>query len=413
GLVKLLVKTYKKINELLLNGILTSRIRLQEKKIRIREERTQALYQLTKEISSVTNINDITKAAIQNIKKYFNLESVIILKNEANRFEDHQQYETNFKLSENDISIAAWVFRHSAKAGKYTETLPSSNYTFYPLTGNSANMGVVAVEHRKNFTQGEEQFWDAFLSQISGKYEREFLRDATKKDFLKRESDKLYKNIFDSISNELQIPLSSIVSATEELMVNAKPDKTQQKYFSEINGGIKQLKSLVKNLFNMSHIETGQIQINPEWCDVKELINNVTETLKHELESFNLSVIIPDDIPKVYIDFGLIEQVLYHLVKNAIENTSSGSTIRMKFFYDDGVLSIIVMDRGKVIQEAEMASLFNNLYRVKKDDTRETGLGFSIIKSFVEAHNGTVTAKNRLNGGVEFTVKIPVNISEK
>ena len=87
-----------------------------------------------------------------------------------------------FNLTENELSIATWVFKHSIKAGKYTDTLPSAEYTFYPLTGNSENMGVIAVKHAIVFTQGEEQFWEAFLSQISGKYEREFLRNAAKKD---------------------------------------------------------------------------------------------------------------------------------------------------------------------------------------------------------------------------------------
>ena len=87
-------------------------------------------------------------------------------------------------FTENEMSIANWVFKHSAKAGKYTDTLPSGDYTFYPLQGNSGNMGVIAVKQQSVFTHGEEQFWEAFLSQISGKYEREFLRDAAKKTYL-------------------------------------------------------------------------------------------------------------------------------------------------------------------------------------------------------------------------------------
>ena len=164
----------------LLNGILTSRVRRQEKRIRIREERTNALYQLTRELSMATGIDEVSKIAVRYIQKYFNLDCAIFHKTDLNQFDDHIQNETKIKFSENELSIAAWVFRHSAKAGKYTDTLPSTDYTFYPLTGNIDNMGVIAVKHTNVFTQGEEQFWEAFLSQISGKYEREFLRNVSK-----------------------------------------------------------------------------------------------------------------------------------------------------------------------------------------------------------------------------------------
>jgi len=155
----------------LLNGILTSRVRRQEQKIRIREERTQALYQLTKELNTASGMAGVSKITSKYVQKYFNLDSGIILKTDFNQLDTSLQDGNLISLSENDFSVADWVYKHSAPAGKFTDTLPSGIYTFYPLSGNSGNAGVIAVEHQKVFTQGEEQFWEAFLSQISGKYE--------------------------------------------------------------------------------------------------------------------------------------------------------------------------------------------------------------------------------------------------
>ena len=215
----------------LLNGILTSRVRRQEKKIRIREERTHALYQLTRELTMASGIDEVSKIAVRYIQKYFNLDCAIILKNELNQLDNQVQNETKIKLSENELSIAAWVFRHSAKAGKHTDTLPSTDYTFYPLTGNNDNMGVIAVKHPNTFTQGEEQFWEAFLSQISGKYEREFLRNAAKKAYILNESDKLYKTLFNSISHELRIPVATIMGASDTLLTQTYPEETKKILF--------------------------------------------------------------------------------------------------------------------------------------------------------------------------------------
>jgi two-component system sensor histidine kinase KdpD len=396
----------------LLNGILTSRVRHQEKKIRIREERTHALYQLTRELTMTSGIDEVTKTARKYIQKYFNLDCAIFLKNDLNQFDNQVQNETKIKFSENELSIAAWVFRHSAKAGKHTDTLPSTDCTFYPLTGNNGNMGVIAVKHINVFTQGEEQFWEAFLSQISGRYEREFLRNAAKKAYILNESDKLYKSLFNSISHELRIPVATIMGASDTLLSQSYPEEIKLKLYSEINTASIRLNRLIENLLNMSRLESGRITLRPDWCDVHDLAHRISETLKHELQPFKLSIVIPANMPLVNLDFGLIEQVLHNLILNATQNAPAGSRIRLKFFYDNGSLIIQVMDRGKGFPASELLSVFNKFYRGKDAKAGGTGLGLSIVKGFIEAHQGTVIAGNRQNGGAIFTIKIPVEISD-
>ncbi len=396
----------------LLNGILTSRVRRQEKKIRIREERTNALYQLTRDLSTASGIEEVSNIGVKYIRKYFSLDCAIILKNDLNQLDNLVQNETKIILTENEFSIAAWVFKHSAKAGKYTDTLPSGDYTFYPLTGNVENMGVLVVEHASIFTLGEEQFWEACLSQISGKYEREFLRNVAKKSYILAESDKLYKTLFNSISHELRIPVATILGASDTLLSQTYPEETRYKLYSEISIASVRLNRLIENLLNMSRLESGRITPRPDWCDVHDLANKVSENLKQELLPFKFSTVIPADMPLVMIDFGLIEQVLHNLVLNATQNVPAGTNIRLKFFYDSGSLTIQMMDRGKGFPSNELTSVFNKFYRGKDAQAGGTGLGLSIVKGFVEAHKGTVIAENRQNGGAVFTIKIPVEIAE-
>jgi len=396
----------------LINGILTSRVRGQEKKIRIREERTEALYQLTKELATKSGIDEVTKIAVKYIHKYFNLDAAIILKNDLNQLNDRVQNEVPFMFSENEFSMAAWVFKHSSKAGRHTDTLPSTDYTFYPLAGNVNNMGVIAVKHSRVFTQGEDQFWEAFISQISGKFEREFLRYTAGKAYILNESDKLYKTLFNSISHELRIPVTTIMGASDTLLSQEYPEETKMKLYAEINTASVRLNRLIENLLNMSRLETGRITPRMDWCDVHDLATKVTETLAKELQPFHVGVVIPADMPLVYIDFGLIEQVLHNLVLNATQNAPVHSNIRIKFFYDNSLLTIQVMDRGKGFPDSDLPSVFNKFYRGKDAKAGGTGLGLSIVKGFVEAHQGTVIAENRQNGGAIFTIKIPVKISD-
>jgi two-component system sensor histidine kinase KdpD len=396
----------------LINGILTSRVRRQEKKTRIREERTNALYQLTRELATASGIEEVSGIGVKYIQKYFNLDCAIILKNDLNQLNNQIQNETKIILTENEFSVASWVFKHSSKAGKLTETLPSAEYTFYPLTGNIENIGVIAVKQANVFTQGEEQFWEAFLSQISGKYEREFLRNSAKKALILDESDKLYKTLFNSISHELRIPVATILGASDTLLSQKYPEETRNKLYGEISIASVRLNRLIENLLNMSRLESGRITPRLDWCDVHDLANKVSENLKQELLPFKFSTVIPAEMPLVMIDFGLVEQVLHNLVLNATQNVPTGSSIRLKFFYDSGSLIIQVMDRGKGFPSNELSSVFNKFYRGKDALAGGTGLGLSIVKGFVEAHKGTVIAENRQNGGAIFTIKIPVEISE-
>ncbi|MCX6249155.1 MAG: sensor histidine kinase KdpD [Bacteroidetes bacterium] len=396
----------------LLNGILTSRIRRQEKKIRIREERTQALYQLARELTMASGIDEVSKIAVRYIQKYFNSDYSIILKNDLNQLDNQVPNDVKIKLTENELSIAAWVYKNSVKAGKNTDTLPSTDYTFYPLTGNKDNMGVLAIKHPHPFTQGEEQFWEAFLSQISGKFEREFLRNAARKAYILNESDKLYKTLFNSISHELRIPVATIMGASDTLLSQSYPEETKLKLYSEINTASVRLNRLIENLLNMSRLESGRITPHPDWCDVHDLANKVADNLKQELLPFEFSTVIPANMPLVFIDFGLIEQVLHNLVLNTTQNAPTGTNIRLKFFYDSGSLTIQLMDRGKGFPPSELTLVFNKFYRGKDAKTGGTGLGLSIVKGFTEAHGGTVIAENRQNGGAIFTIKIPVKISD-
>ena len=394
----------------LLNGVLTSRVKIQEMKIRAREERTNALYQLTRELSTATGIDEVINIAKNDIKKYFNLKSRILLRNESNQLDYFSQNDTNITLSRNDMSVAAWTFQHSTKAGKDTDTLPSSNYTFYPLKGNQMKIGVIAIHQAKVFTQGEEQFWEAFISQISGKFEQEYLRNMAKQAFLLTESDKLYKTLFSSISHELRIPVATIMGASDSLLSSQHPEEIRKELTQEILKASKRLNRLIENLLNMSRLESGRITPRLDWCDIHDLINKVMENLTDELKPFQLHVVIPDDMPFVKIDFGLVEQVLYNLIYNATQYASTSINLRVKAFYDNGIMTLQVMDRGPGFPRKEISLIFNKFYRVEGSKAGGTGLGLSIAKGFVEAHKGTIMVENRQNGGAKFTIKIPTEI---
>ena len=394
----------------IVGGIMTSRVRRQEKLTRERELRTNALYQLTKELSMTSGLDEVIKTSVKYIGKYSKLEAHILIQAGKTTLGKQHGHRGDLKLSESDLSIAEWSFQHSREAGRFTDTLPSSTYTFYPLSGNKLRLGVVVVRQDRKLSGDEDAFWDAFRRQISNALERELLNDIARRASILDESDKLYKSLFNSISHEFRIPVATIMGASETLLSGKLNPDTNQKLNLEINHASKRLNRLVENLLNMSRLESGRITIQTDWHDINDLANRVTDSLKDELAGFTIEVNIPPDLPLVKIDFGLMEQVLHNLLLNASQYSFAGTTIRIKVFYDHGHLVLQVMDRGPGFPPGEIDNVFNKFYRLEGSKPGGTGLGLSIVKGFVNAHNGTITIENRKNGGARVTVSIPVDI---
>ncbi len=396
----------------LVNGVLTSRVRKQESLTRDREERTNALFKLTKELAEADEIDEVIKIAVLNIKKHFDLDVIFVLQDGNNQLKDTQENRTDTLLTENDLSIASWAFRHAKKAGKFTDTLPSGALTFYPLIGTRLRPGVIVVGHQKNFKGDAEIFWDTFLTQISNAIEREYLDTLARKVDLLDESDKLYKTLFNTISHELRIPVAAIMGAAETMLTSTYQREVNNALNNEIFIASKRLNRLIENLLNMSRLESGRITPRIDWYDPHDLAEKVADNLRNELQPFHLDVVIPDDIPPVRIDFGLMEQVLHNLVYNATQYAPKESNIRIKMYHDNDFFFLEVMDRGPGFPKEAIRFIFDKFYRVEGSKSGGTGLGLSIVKGFVEAHKGTVKVENRNNGGARFTIKIPSELPQ-
>ncbi len=395
----------------LINGVLTSRVRKQERLARDREERTYALYKLTNELSAISNeLSTVIEIAGKHIKKVFDVDAYFILQDDNNKLNDFYENMQGIKLAENEYSIASWSFRNSKKAGKFTDTLPSGELTFYPLPTSNLKTGVIAVKQKEIFEADKAIFWNTFLSQIANAIEKDFLNRLLHKSQFIEESERLYKTLFNSISHELRIPVSTIMGASEA-MNNEQWVKNNADLNKELTGEIYKasirLNRLIENLLNMSRLESGRISPKMDWCDVRDIINKVSESLEDELKAFNLQVVVADDMPLVKIDFGLIEQALYNLVYNSILYSQPNTSIRIKTYYDSNNFILQVMDRGQGLAKDSIPLLFNKFYRVEGSKAGGIGLGLSIVKGFVEAHKGTIIAENRQNGGAIFTIKIP------
>jgi two-component system sensor histidine kinase KdpD len=221
---------------------------------------------------------------------------------------------------------------------------------------------------------------------------------------------KLYNTLLNSLSHELRTPISTIVAATDNLQAdnNKLSEQNKADLLTEISKASLRLNIQVENLLNMSRLESGVIQPKKDWCDINELIYDVVNRLKENLENRTVSISIENDIPLCKLDFGLIEQVLFNLILNANLYIEKKCVIGVKAKVVDNRLLLIIEDDGKGFEPEEIDSVFEKFYRSKNTSTGGTGLGLSIVKGFIEAHNGTIRLENIESGGARFTIEIPV-----
>ena len=204
------------------------------------------------------------------------------------------------------------------------------------------------------------------------------------------ESDKLYNTLFNLISHEFRIPIATIMGASDTLLISKTTEKNREELYGEIFKASARLNHLIENLLNMSRLESGKISLRPDWCDVNDLVNKVTQNLKQELEHFNLTTVIPEDMPLVKIDFGLMEHVLYNLLLNSCQYSSGSVEIRLEASYENGNFILVVSDSGPGFPPEALPNVFDKFFRVDGTKSGGLGLGLSIVKGLVESHNGTV-----------------------
>lgn len=224
---------------------------------------------------------------------------------------------------------------------------------------------------------------------------------------------KLYNTVLNSLSHELKTPISTIIGAVDSL--KEKPSRLSEtnrlELLTEIDLASIRLNRQVENLLSMSRLESGFIKPQLDWCDMGELVHRVIHNIELETSSHLIQFEIEEEIPLFRLDRGLIEQVLYNILHNAIQHTPPQSTICMGIQHKEESCRITISDNGPGFPERELTSVFKKFYRLPNSGAGGTGLGLSIVKGFVEAHNGTVILENRPGGGARFIITIPAQVS--
>ena len=241
---------------------------------------------------------------------------------------------------------------------------------------------------------------------------REMQKEIRRKE-VRANAVKFYNTLFNSLSHELRTPITTIVGATDNLQaLNGKlTDQDKKDLINEISIAGLRLNQQVENLLSMSRLESGFLQVKKDWCDIHDIIYKILNQLESPLKDFNVAVFIPDNFPLVKLDYGLMEQVIFNLISNAINHTPVNSNITIQAKIENDEMIVTIADNGQGFPQKEIDKVFDKFYRVQGAKPGGTGLGLSIARGFTEAQGGTISLENLPVCGAKFTIRVPTEVS--
>jgi two-component system, OmpR family, sensor histidine kinase KdpD len=391
-------------------GQFATRVRWQERAERRREERSTALYLLTRDLADAANVDAVVSRLVRQVAQAFQANVAVLLRETDGNLARAAHHASTFAVSEKEQSVAAWAFRFGKAAGRFTDNLPVAAAIYLPLQTTRGPIGVlgVALEGDHQPTLEQRDLLDAYARQAALVLDRLRLDAEAQQAELLAESEKLSKALLNSISHELRTPISAITTAATALVEGRTPESLRDTLAHEIQEGASRLNRLVSNLLDMTRLESGKVKPRLDWCDPADLINVALRQNERELAAHKIVLALQPPLPLVKMDFVLIEQALNNLLLNAAHYTPAGTTVEVKASATADELTIAVSDHGPGLPAESLPHLFEKFYRAPGSPAGGTGLGLSIVKGLVEAHTGQVEARNRPGGGAEFAIHLPI-----
>ena len=392
----------------LISGQLTARVRAQERNERMREDRATALFHLTQALSAARTLDDAVFAALRQADAHFGAKTALLL-DDGNGSALMPHFAGSFVISDKERGVADWAWRNKRKAGRFTDTLPSSEGFHVPLVREDAAVGVLVLKLPEDsaLTLAQRDLAESFAAQLAQMVEREQLRAAGEREKLLAESDKLHRTLLDGVSHELKTPLAVLSAAVENLTTADEATRTDLAH--EIRTATRRLNRLVNNLLDQTRLESGALRPRLDWCDGHDLVNAAVDGVSDSLDGHPFEVDIPKDLPLFRADAALMEQVIANLLLNSALHTPPGTEIFLAAGVDRARSRIFftVADRGPGLPAAMRERLFQKFQRGDAAKAGGLGLGLSIIRGFVTAQGGDVMAGENPGGGAVLTVYLP------
>lgn len=409
-----------------LTGSQAVRLKKQVKQSKQAEYRTKILFDTNHLLEQVKEREPIITAAATQLKKLLNRDLVVCLAEEAGLskpkffFADGNK-EGDFIWTKQEEEAALWVLNHKKCAGVTTDTLPDVKCLYLSIRTSEDVYGVVGIVIRDNpLDSFEHNIVLSILGECALALENEKNVREKAEAALIAQKEQLRANLLRSISHDLRTPLTSISGNASNLLSNGEgfDEETKKQLYSDIYEDSMWLIDLVENLLSVTRLEEGNLNIHLSTELLDEVVAEALLHISRKKAEHKITVQVLDEFILVKVDAKLIMQVVINIVDNAIKYTQKGSEILITMEKQQDKAVVRIADNGNGIPEEEKMHVFDMFYSGAKsiaDSRRSLGLGLSLCRSIISAHNGELELSDNVPNGAVFTFTLPleeVNIHE-
>lgn len=394
----------------LITNTLAAGLKEQMSMTKAREQKTQQLNQVSQQLLKVTSIQETAELACCWLCNFLGRPARFYLSPKTYVKECGTGVNVDEDVDEKkQTTIVEQVFTSGKRQ--------SSIFDYIPLKSKDRVIAVVAI-----YSQGQPQlsnemndFLQLIFSQFVMVLERQQLEDEHQKTIIEKQREQMRGNLLRAISHDLRTPLTSIIGASSAILDNEGKIATSdmQDLIGDINNDAMWLLRMVENVLSVTRIDTdAPANLHKSAEPIEEVVAQAVQKTTKHFPNCKLQVSIPEEFIMVYMDSTLIEQVVINLIENAIRHSESTAPIEVSV--QAGMNSQVlfsVRDHGVGIPEDKLATLFEGFSirnNDKTDRTKGLGIGLSICKSIIVAHNGTIHGENMPDGGACFTFTLPM-----
>jgi signal transduction histidine kinase len=234
------------------------------------------------------------------------------------------------------------------------------------------------------------------------------------------ELEKIRTQFFANVSHEFRTPLNVILSSIQLCKLYYDKQKTAHsnsidKHLRVMKQNCYRLLRLVNNLIDTTRIDVGFVEKHMKNNNIVKIIEDITMSVLEFTENKGIKIFFNTNINEKIIacDEDKIERIMLNLISNAIKFTDPGGTITVLLFDKGNSIVLTVKDTGIGIPESKKKVIFERFVQVEETLTRNhegSGIGLSMVKAFVEMHDGTIELNSEFGKGSEFIIKLPVTV---